>query len=268
MEPMMGSQTNPVEASPVALQLWTIREALAADADQALACAKEAGFDAVEVAPLPPDLTAARLDQLLRRHGLAALSVHGDLPTDANIAQWADLARECRCSKLIWHGWPRDPRFDSLAGLRQLIDDCNKAARLASDHRLVFGMHNHWWEFERLEGELPIQIFHERLDPAIFWQLDIYWAQTAGADLGEVIRLLSPRLRSVHWKDGPCVQGQPMTVLGQGAVDLPKTMVALPSGVDWVIELDECATDRLEAARQSRIYLESLVQKLTAGILK
>jgi len=30
------------------------------------------------------------------------------------------------------------------------------------------------------------------------------------------------------------------------------------SPVDWVVELDECATDPIEAGRQSRVYLESL----------
>lgn len=31
-----------------------------------------------------------------------------------------------------------------------------------------------------------------------------------------------------------------------------------PRPVDWVIELDECATDPLEAARESLAYLEPL----------
>jgi hypothetical protein len=47
-----------------------------------------------------------------------------------DVAHWAHIARTCRCSKLIWHGWPRDPRFDSLAGVRDLIAGCN-AAKLA-----------------------------------------------------------------------------------------------------------------------------------------
>ena len=33
---------------------------------------------------------------------------------------------------------------------------------------------------------------------------------------------------------------------------------ALTHPVDWVIELDECATDPLDAAQQSLVYLESL----------
>jgi sugar phosphate isomerase/epimerase len=243
--------------SPVALQLWTVREALAADADRALARVRCAGFAAVELAPLPPGWTPTRLADLLARHDLAVVSVHDDLPTPASVGRLADLARACRCPKVVWHGWPRDPRFDSLAGLRDLISACNAAAALVRDHGLVFGMHNHWWEFEPLDGDRPIRLLHEVLHPDVFWQLDVYWAQTAGADPAAAAEELGPRLGSVHWKDGPCVHRRPMTAVGEGRVDVPRILGALSRPVDWVIELDECATDPLDAARQSRVYLES-----------
>jgi sugar phosphate isomerase/epimerase len=243
---------------PVALQLWTARDALAADADRALARVKAAGFDAVELAPLPPELPPARLAELLDRHGLAVVSVHGDLPAPETIDRCAELARVYRCAKFIWHGWPRDPRYDSPAGVRDLIAACNAAAALVRDHGLAFGMHNHWWEFEPLGGDRPIRLLSELLHPDVFWQLDVYWAQTAGADPAAVAEL-GARIRSIHWKDGPCVHGRPMTALGRGQVDVPRILRALTGPVDAVIELDECATDPLEAARQSRVYLESLV---------
>ncbi len=240
-----------------ALQLWTVRDAFAADADGALSRVKAAGFASVELAPLPPGLEPARLAESLARYALAVVSVHGDLPTPGTIGPWARLARACRCSKLIWHGWPRDPRFDSPAGVRDLIAACNAAGALARDHGLEFGMHNHWWEFEPLGGDRPIRLLHEGLHPDIFWQLDVYWAQTAAADPAAALAGLGPRVRSVHWKDGPCVHGEPMTALGQGKVDVPRILGAIARPVDWVVELDECATDPLEAARQSRVYLES-----------
>ena len=247
----MGQQT-------AALQLWTVRDAFAADADGALSRVKAAGFSAVELAPLPPGLKPTRLAELLARHGLAVLSIHCDLPTPETIGPWSRLSRACLCSKLIWHGWPRDPRFDSPTGVRDLAAACNAAGALARDHGLAFGMHNHWWEFEALGGDRPIRLLHEALHPDVFWQLDVYWAQTAGADPAAVVAELGGRLRSIHWKDGPCVHGEPMTALGRGKVDIPRILRAIPRPVDWVIELDECATDPLEAARQSRVYLESL----------
>lgn len=243
---------------PTALQLWTVRDAFAADPDRTLSRVKAAGFSAVELGPLPPGLTPARLADCLARHDLAVVSIHCDLPTPATLGHWAHLARECRCSKLIWHGWPREPRFDFIAGIQELSAACNSAGALAREHGLVLGMHNHWWEFEPVEGQQPIRLLHEALHQEIFWQLDVYWAQTAGTDPAAVVSELGPRLRSIHWKDGPCVHGQPMTALGQGKIDVPSILRALTGLTDWVIELDDCATDPLEAARQSRVYLESV----------
>lgn len=246
----MGRQT-------IALQLWTVRDAFAADADGTLCRVKASGFSAVELAPLPPNLEPARLEESLARYGLAVVSIHGDLPTPATIGHWARLARTCRCSKLIWHGWPSDPRFDSPAGVRELVAECNAAGALARDHGLAFGLHNRWWEFEPPGGDRPVRLLHEGLSPDVFWQLDVYWAQTAGADPAVVLAELGQRVRSIHWKDGPCAHGRPMTALGEGEVDVPRILRALAHPADWVIELDECASDPLEAARQSRVYLES-----------
>jgi len=147
---------------------------------------------------------------------------------------------------------------DSLSGVRELISAGNKAGAIAREHGLQFGMHNHWWEFEPLEGEQPIRLLHGLLHPDIFWQLDVYWAQTAGVDPADWLLELMPRIGSLHLKDGSAVHGGTMTALGRGKVDVPRILHALSRPVDWVIELDECATDPLDAAQQSRVYLESL----------
>jgi sugar phosphate isomerase/epimerase len=254
----MDPQAKSNSPGSAALQLWTIRDAMAADAERALGRVRAAGFSAVELAPLPPGLAPERLAESLTRHGLSVVSIHGDLPTPANIDAWAELAGACRCAKIIWHGWPRDPRFDSLAGLRDLVSACNQAGAIARDRGLEFGMHNHWWEFEPVEGERPIRLLHESLAPDIFWQLDVYWARTGGADPAAVLAELGPRIGSLHLKDGPAIHGEPMTALGRGVLDLPRILRALPHRVDWVVELDECATDPLDAARESLGYRESL----------
>ena len=89
-------------------------------------------------------------------------------------------------------------------------------------------------------------------------QLDVYWARTGGADPAAVVAELGPRIGSLHLKDGPAVRGQPMPALGRGMLDLPPILRAVTHPVDWVIELDECATDPLGAAPESLAYLESL----------
>jgi hypothetical protein len=74
----------------------------------------------------------------------------------------------------------------------------------------------------------------------------------------------------LHLKDGPAQHGLPMTPLGSGVVDI-RSLVARTAGpaggvspaannpsVDWVIELDECAGDALDAAHASLGYLRSV----------
>ena len=248
---------DPIPSQPIALQLWTIREALAADMNQALARTKGSGFTSVELAPLPPGLTMERLVEGLHRHDLTVLSIHGDLLTAANREEWLALTRACNCSKILWHGWPRDPRFDSLAGVRDLIGEYNQAATIAHDLGLQFGIHNHWWEFEPVEGEAPIRLFAAELHPDLFFQTDVYWAQAAGVDPISVLQEFRTRIGSLHLKDGPAIHSEPMRALGQGVVNLAGLLGSLTKPVDWVIELDECATDPLEAARESLGYLRS-----------
>ena len=235
---------------------------MASDVDEALRRVKTVGFSAVEIAPLPPGLTPKYLSECLARNDLTVVSIHGDLPTTANIGLWSQIASGCRCSKIIWHGWPRDPRFDSVAGVRELIAAYNQAGTIAREHGLQLGMHNHWWEFVPLEGEQPIRLLHESLHPDIFWQLDVYWAQVAGVDPAGVLSDLASRIGSLHWKDGPAVHGEPMTALGTGVVDVPRILQGLTHPADWVIELDECDTDALDAAHRSRAYLENLLNNI------
>jgi sugar phosphate isomerase/epimerase len=142
--------------------------------------------------------------------------------------------------------------------LRELVSAGNEAGAVARDRRLQFGVYNHWWEFELVEGQRPIRLLHESLHPGIFWQLDVYWAQTGCADPAAVIQEVMPRIGSLHLKDGPAVHGEPMPALGRGAVDIPRILRALTGPADRVIELDECAGDPLDSARESLAFLDSL----------
>jgi hypothetical protein len=63
------------------------------------------------------------------------------------------------------------------------------------------------------------------------------------------------RIGSIHWKHGPAVHGELSTALGRGTVDVPRIVRPLTRPVDRVIELDECATDTLDAAHESHQYL-------------
>lgn len=247
--------------SPIALQLYTVRHALAADPSATLRRIREAGYEWVETAPLPPDLSTPHLASLLRDHGLSVSSVHCDLPLGDRQNQILDDAERLGTHRIIWHGWPKDPNCESIEGLEMLLNRYTAAALAAKTRGLQFGLHNHWWEFEPIQGIYPYQWMHRQLPEEVFFQLDVYWVQTASMDPVQILKELGDRVRMLHLKDGPAIHAQPMTALGDGVVDIRALIHSPQDTWAWVVELDECATDPMEAARRSLNFLQNLPAK-------
>ncbi len=251
--------------TPIALQLYTVRQALADDPLATLERVQAAGYTAVETAPLPLGLPLDLLADHLQSLDLKVVAVHCALPLGPDRGDVLETSARLQCQRIIWHGWPRDQEYDSTDGIRRLADTYNRAHAVARENGLRLGLHNHWWEFEPVQGCYPYQLLSELLDADIFWELDVYWVRTAGLDPARIIEELGPRVALLHLKDGPAVRGQPMTALGEGIIDFASILRSARWPVGWVVELDECATDPLEAASRSFRYLEEFTIKVAAG---
>jgi sugar phosphate isomerase/epimerase len=241
-----------------ALQLYTVRQQLAGDFRGTLQRIREFGFRAVEVYPFPAHIPNALAADVLRDIGLEVVAIHADLPCDAGLGPAIEAASSLGCNRIIWHGWPRPPEYNSTAGIHRLAERYTRAFVQAREHGLRLGLHNHWWEFEVVEGELPFRILNRTMSQGIFWELDTYWIRTAGFDPSSVITEVGERVELLHLKDGPCIQGQPMTALGDGVLDFPKIFRRTSPNVDLVVELDECATDIFDAVNRSAQFLSRI----------
>jgi sugar phosphate isomerase/epimerase len=243
----------------LALQLYTVRRELEAAPEKTLERVRALGIDAVEVAPLPEGLSPRRLGELLRACALEVVAIHGELPLAESASRAVESAETFGCRRLIWHGWPRDAAFDNVGGLDLLIDRYNQAAETARRLGLELGLHSHWWEFETISGILPYRQFLQKLDPSIFFEIDVYWVRTAGCDPLKVLQEFGRRLKMLHLKDGPARHGFPMTALGEGVVDLQGILRHLPAAVDsLVLEMDECASDIWIAIERSIEFFQQL----------
>lgn len=249
----------------IGLQLYTLRERMAEDFSGTLRAVADVGFDGVETAFFDLEAKAA-IDarQQLCDLGLRVFSVHADLPLSHSSGDKAEAvirhAEAFNCQRIVWHGWPEDPRYSSIDGVHRLADEYNTANEVAMAHGLQLGLHNHWWEMTPLQpdGQLPFRVLRGRLHPAIFFELDVYWATVAGRNAVNVIHELNLRAPLLHIKDGPAVPGQPMTAVGAGKLDMPAILSAAQDTAEWlIVELDACATDMLTAVRESYAYLKA-----------
>ncbi len=239
---------------PIALQLYTLRKEAEKDLPGVLKEVASSGYVGVEMAGLYGK-KAAELRKMLDDLGLVASSGGAGLPTAENLKEIVETANALGY-KMVISGMGPD-KFKGPDGVEAVAAAFQKGAELLKPHGLRLGYHNHWWEFDLEGGRLKYDLLMEQA-PAIFGELDIYWAANFGAvKVPEVIQKHRSRLPLLHIKDGPLVKDQPHTAVGQGKMDVKGCIAAAdPKVLQWlVVELDNCATDMVTAARESCAWL-------------
>jgi sugar phosphate isomerase/epimerase len=242
-------------AHPLSIQLYTVREQMKDDNHaKVLQRIADIGYGAVEGGP-GYGLDAKGFRSLVEGMGMRVSSTHGAKPTSDNVQQLIDTAKDLGTPYTICSYRPED--FADADTTRRL------GARLAplidrmATAGVTFCLHNHWWEFTRTGGRLPYEILLETC-PAIQLQIDTYWACNFGAEQpAAMVAQFKNRTPLLHLKDGSFVKGEPMTACGAGKQDFPAVIAAADQKLlKWVIvELDECATDMMQAVADSYAYL-------------
>jgi sugar phosphate isomerase/epimerase len=248
--------------APIALQLYSVREALAQDFVGVMRQVAGIGYVGVEPIFKLPGTTIPQAARLFQELGLQAPSAHVPLPVGDDQRPVLEYMAAFGCQRIVSGKGPDD--FKTLDLVKQTCDLFNQAASFAAANEMTFGIHNHWWEFEKVGGRYVYQVMLEHLHPDVFFELDTYWVQTAGLDPAQVLRELGARAPLLHIKDGPAARGAPQVAVGAGALDFPAIVQAAGEAAKWlIVELDACASDVLQAVEQSYNYLVG--EKLAHG---
>ena len=240
---------------PIALQLYTVRELCAQDFAGTVKQVAEIGYQGVELAGLhgmaPKDFRALADDL-----GLKVCSAHMAMPTNENAAQLLDEAKALGNPLIISGVGPDNCKTVDLC--RQAAETFLAATEALKGSGVSFGFHNHWWEFQKVEGQLPHDILMAGA-PDAFPEIDVYWCQYGGCDAAEQVARKKGRAPVLHIKDGPLVpdQPQPHTAVGKGKMNMPAVIAAAdPNVLKWlIVELDSCATDMMQAVIDSYQYM-------------
>jgi sugar phosphate isomerase/epimerase len=241
-------------AAPIALQLYTLREDLAKDFAGTIKKVADMGYAGVETAGFP-GTTPQEASKLFQDLGLTISSAHARLPLGEQKNEILDTMAALGCKRLVCPSLGTDS-FKTLDAIKQSRDQLNEANAVAAANGVSLGFHNHWWEFQLVEGQHPYDVLLDGLDSSIFFELDTYWTQVAGDDPVAWIKKLGARVPLLHIKDGPGTQPEPQVAAGEGIMDIPALIKAGEGQTEWlIVELDRCATSMLEAVEKSYNYL-------------
>lgn len=212
------------------------------------------GYRAVEPFGLTP-ATAALTRRLCDELGLGIPSVHVPLPRGDAKDGVLEVLEHLRPERVV--SGLGQAEFTTWALVERSSERLAEAHALLAGEGYRFGVHNHWWEYQLVEGRYPYRYLLESLPHDAFFELDVYWMQTGGVDPATAIREFGARAPLLHLKDGPTKVGKPMVALGQGEVDIRGIIAANRPHTEWlIVELDNCETDIFDAVDASLRYLE------------
>jgi sugar phosphate isomerase/epimerase len=242
---------------PLAVQLYTVREELARDFEGTIRKIAAMGYAGVEAHTFPEGVTPSSAKALFDELGLAVCAVHAPLPLGETKTSTFDVMAALDCDRLVCAYLPPEEYAD-LTLIDRTIKKLNEAAASAAENDLRLGVHNHWWEFQLVEGVRPYQLWLQKLDPTVFYELDLYWAKVAGVDPTAVLAEFGEKGELVHVKDGPADgHTSSMTACGQGSLDYTEILPAAKAAEWLIVELDRCDTDMMTAVQESYTYLTS-----------
>jgi sugar phosphate isomerase/epimerase len=120
--------------------------------------------------------------------------------------------------------WIEPANRTSLDDYRAMAERFNRVGERAKEAGLAFGYHNHDFEFEPLDGQIPFDVLVEETDPALVaFEMDLFWIIKAGGDPFTYFRDHPGRFPLVHVKD---MSGDgEMVEVGTGSIDFASLFV-------------------------------------------
>lgn len=240
-----------VPKNKISIQLFTLRDLLAADLEGTLSALADIGYRRVELAGLH-GRTAAEFRAILDRVGIRASSSHDGI--DGDLDQVIANARTMGQSKVV----VPFVQLPTIAQWQEFTTRLEAAGAVFRRAGLSLGYHNHAHEFTPIDGVKPYDVITRGTTKRnVHLEIDLYWAVTGGADPVRLYHDNFPRVRQYHVKDR--APDGSFADPGTGTIDFRHIFRANHAHEvdDYIVEHDQPA-DALHTAMVGYRYLSNL----------
>ncbi len=268
----------------VGVQLYSVRNELAADFEGTLKAVREMGYDGVEFAGIC-DKTPAEVRDLCKKYDLVPISAHvsiADMLADPDIF---NKYKEIGCKYVAIPYIPGEMRA-TTENYKERIEFIKGLCEQGTKAGITMLYHNHDFEFFKLDdGTYFLDKMYELIPANLLeTELDTCWVKVAGEDPCEYLKKYAGRAHIVHLKDfykkGEKVSGMYELIgvkptesaateeafgfrpLGHGLQDMPAVVkTAEEIGAEWVIVEQDRPTPGAEPINEiklSREFLKSI----------
>ena len=187
----------------IGAQGYTIRDFAQTEAGIAASLKKlhDIGFTTFQVSAFGP-ISPCRLSELADENGLQIVITHTNPDRILNDTQAVIEEHRVLGCRNIGIGAMPQRYIGSKEGLLAFLQEFDRPARLMEEQGMKLQYHNHYFEYEKYDGELGIDMMARLTDPARWgFILDVYWTQFSGRCPAKQIELLKGRIDVCHFKD-------------------------------------------------------------------
>ena len=244
----------------VGIQLYSVRKEMLNDAVGTLKALAKIGYRELESARSEKGnyygLQPKEIKKIANDLGMTVRSGH--VHVDKDFQKSIDSAAEAGQNYLVCSSLPSNGQ--TVDNYKKVAEIFTKAAEDCKKSNIIFGYHNHEYEFEKENGQVLYDVLLDNTDAKLVtMELDLGWVIISGNDPLAYFNKYPGRFPLWHLKDMDASKKE-STEFGKGQVNIVKMLQnAKKSGVKHIfVEQEEYASTALESMKYDFEYLMKL----------
>jgi sugar phosphate isomerase/epimerase len=244
----------------VGIQLYSVRKEMLNDAVGTLKELAKIGYKELESARSEKGnyygLQPKEIKKIANDLGMTVRSGH--VHVDKDFQKSIDSASEAGQDYLVCSSLPSNGQ--TADNYKKVADIFTKAAEDCRKSNIIFGYHNHEYEFEKENGQVLYDVLLDNTDPKLVtMELDLGWVIISGNDPLAYFNKYPGRFPLWHLKDMDASKKE-STEFGKGQVNIVEMLQnSKKSGVKHIfVEQEEYASTALESMKYDFDYLMKL----------
>jgi sugar phosphate isomerase/epimerase len=216
---------NAKAKSSIGLQIYTLRDTIFKDPKGVLKQVADFGYKELETFAYGDSkifgMSFSDFDKYVRDLGMQVCSGHYGIDL-AKSDKWQKAVDDAKAidQKYMVVPYLQENERKSMDDYKKVIEALNKAGEVCSKNGIRFGYHNHAFEFDTVEGQIPYDLMLKELDPKhVGMEMDIYWVVRAGRDPLEYFQKYPGRFEQWHVKDMDKADKDRNADVGTGTID-------------------------------------------------
>jgi len=238
----------------IGIQLYSVKDELPKDFDGTLKKLSAMGYSSIEPYGFAEDdffgHTMKELSKKVKDMGMSVSGSHiwtGIKPKDPDTKEW-DFWKKCaarmKSGGAEWAILSSIPKPNTSDDLKRIADYFNHAGKICKEGGAKFGFHNHYDEFNKINGEIALDYLIKNTEPKLVsFQLDLGHVINGGGDIMHYVSDFPGRIKLWHASDFDRTKRE-YTEAGKG--DVPYTALfelAKSSGLERLIVEQETKGD-------------------------